>query len=179
MTEQLIAVGPIAACYGRALKTVYRLAKTGKLGPVIRTPQGMSLKQDAVERFFKLPFKPELKKNPPKRGRRSRADEIDAALLSPFAAIDIPFLMRRAAETRDQEWLALLAANKIELSPPPHPFGTAIDAQRFFTLQQVLKLIERAVELRDRNWDQWRNNPYRRSEGPAPLEVSAQTFNLK
>jgi hypothetical protein len=160
MTERLIDVAAIAACYGTSLKSIYRYVAAGKLGQVKKTCNGMRLRQDAVEAFFKRPF------TPPPAPTKSDTAKILAA---PYTVADTLLLWRSGAETRDKDWVEHLRKHKVDLAPPPleENFRSTL-ASPHLTRQQVITLIERAVELRDRNWNAWRDN---RDGGPAPLQI--------
>lgn len=164
MTDRTIGFAAIAVCYGIALKSVYRYAHNGRLGQVIKTPQGMRLQQNAVEAFFRRPFVPA-----PKPATKSDTAKIFA---TPYTFADTLLLWRSGAETRDKDWIEHLRKRGIDLTPPPleENFRSTL-ASPHFTRQQVITLIERALELRDRNWNNWRAHPCRLDAGPAPLEL--------
>ncbi len=159
MTERLLDVAAIATCYGTSLKSIYRYAAAGEFGQVTKTSKGMRFHQEAVEAFFKRPFTP------------PSASKSDAAkiLAAPYTVADTLLLWRSGAEMRDKDWIEHLRKHKVDLAPPPleENFRSTL-ASPHFTRQQVIALIERAVELRDRNWANWRIN---RDDGPAPLQL--------
>ena len=166
MTERLIDVAAIAACYGTSLKSIYRYAHAGKLGQVKKTCSGMRLQQSVVEAFFRRPFVPA-----PKPATKSDTAKIFA---TPYTVADTLLLWRSGAEIRDKDWIEHLRKHGIDLAPPPleDTFRSTL-ASPHFTRQQVLTLIERAVELRDRNWNNWRAHPCRLDAGPAPLQIDS------
>ena len=123
-----LSVAAIAACCGKTRKSIYRYATGGQLGPVTRTRNGIQLRQDAVERFFKAPFKPEIAKDAPTRGRPSKAAvsassttiNLDAET---FNREEVRELLERCAKQRDNDWSiwALDPLTRAQLPAGPGP----------------------------------------------------------
>jgi hypothetical protein len=181
VATDLLTVSEIASRAAVTLKSIYRWGDAGKLGALTKTKNGVAYSRDAVEAFLgrKLPDAP--CKPQPKLGRPPKSASGAESGLPQFKWDDVLYAARAGAELRDKIWQGYLRSRNISFETPPlsADFAPKIDFSGHFTRSQVLDLLKHCVSMRDRMWDNWRNNPLRRDAGPVPLEISARTFNLK